>query len=260
MNQILCPKEIAKNIHYPCGHVLGCSTDVVEFDNKFKMALKSSSLPITLGCSELEFQDCVWEATEHLFHFTPIFVSTSNMSDDEVRRHIETKETKIAGYLNLTETRLKRIIKDYSFVDIPGIHIFHLPDVIVFDSNSVHFYLRPLKYRQIDGMMSIHFWAKAHGEEVDPISCTQAVVRGNYRNAMELVEQYKKIREKPEFDGVVIENESYNEETHEEFVKRVEKGFLLTKLRENGGNVAKTAKQVGISRNTLKKKVELYES
>ena len=74
---------------------------------------------------------------------------------------------------------------------------------------------------------------------------------------MDKIYKYNSIVGKSEIEGVIVQNESYNELTYEEFMGKTEKQFLVSKLNENGGNIAKTAKKLGISRNTLKKKVEL---
>ena len=47
-------------------------------------------------------------------------------------------------------------------------------------------------------------------------------------------------------------------QTYQEFRDFTEKEFLVKKLRENNGNVSKTARQLGMQRSNLYKKLEKY--
>lgn len=261
MYSIICPQNLVNNVSYPLGYVLGASVSVVEFDQKFQIAFLKSGLPITLGCSKNEFFDCLERTLELDHNFSHVSViDLYNQDKERVKNIIMGNECKVCGYINCDSQILDSIFKDLEFHDIPGAHIFHLPEAITFHSFCNHIYLQPLKYRFIDAILTLHFWGKARGEEVDYAVCTQAALRGGYRDAKVLVDKYMEIAGKIEIEGAIIKNESYKELTHKEFMERAERDFLISKLDENGGNIAKTAKQVGISRNTLKKKAELYES
>lgn len=257
--EIVCPKNLVNIVSYPLGYIIGSSISVIEFDSKFRKAFLGSGLPITLCCSMNEFRDCLELATELEPKFNLIVIDLFNMDEKQIAGVISNNICKICGYINCDPIKLEKIFREFDFHDIPGTHIFHLPESITFESNGNHIYLKPLKYRIIDAILTLHFWAKAMGEEIDYAVCTQAALRGGYRDAKVLIKKYIEILKKPDIEGVIIENQSYNEMTHKEFMEKSERDFLISKLNENGGNIAKTAKQLGISRNTLKKKAELYE-
>jgi DNA-binding protein Fis len=257
---IICPNNLINIVAYPLGYIVGCSIPVIEFDSKFRKAFLGSGLPITLCCSMNEFRDSLELAKELEPKFDLIIIDLFDMDEPQIAKVISDNTCKTCGYINCDPIKLINIFREFDFHEIPGIHIFHLPNSITFESNSNHIYLEPLKYRVIDAILTLHFWGKAMGEEINYAICTQAALRGGYRDAKVLIKKYIEILQKNEIEGAIIESQSYNEMTHKEFMEKSEKNFLMSKLNENRGNIAKTAKQLGISRNTLKKKVELYES